>query len=287
MYRELATINKVIDLSPRSALDSAETFLTQHGYSPLSRTDTSLTVKRDHRSRPPDQGLLALTIKALPQPEGGVQVKIRGNDEEGLRERQAEWREWVESLPNSRSSRSEEVLTDEALTKTAPLHETEGEDPIDEDPEQERPNVPRELGGAEEPPRQAPTSQKTEVVQTPIEEPTDEAGTQVQAPVEELTDEPGSHNERFEVSEVSIGPPTSVAHSVAHLYEYKMVQLPPPLPPPLAAQEEDQEADKAVRYLQAVANEQAEEGWEFYRVDALGDRGGQRQYFVATFRRPR
>jgi hypothetical protein len=241
--------------------------------------------------------LLALTIKALPQPEGGVQVKIRGNDEEGIRERQAEWREWVESLPNSRSSESEEALTDEALTdealtdeastKTAPLHETQGEVPIDEDPEQERPNVPSELGGADEPPRQAPTSQETQVVQAPIEEPTDEAGTQVQAPVEELTDEPGSHNERFEVSEVSIGPPTSVAHSVAHLYEYKMVQLPPPLPPPLAAQEEDQEADKAARYLQAIANEQAEEGWEFYRVDALGDRGGQRQYFVATFRRPR
>jgi hypothetical protein len=100
--------------------------------------------------------------------------------------------------------------------------------------------------------------------------------------LKESPEETDSEDEAFEVPEVSPGPP-SVAHSAPHLYEYKMVQL----PPPLAAQEEDQEGDKAARHLQAVANEQAEQGWEFYRVDALGDRGGQRQYFVATFRRPR
>ena len=268
MYRELATINKLIDLSPQSALDRAETFLTQQGYITLLRTDTSLTVKRDHPAHPVKQGVLALKVVALPQPEGGgVQVKVRGNDQEGIRERQNEWKEWVESLP--------ERISDEPGTETASLHETEGQVPID-DPEKDEPAVlgEEELGGQApaQAPAQASAPQKNSEVQ--------DLG------LKESPEEADSEDEAFDVPEVSPGP-TSTPHSVPHLYEYKMVQLPLPLPPPLAAQEEDQEGDKAARHLQAVANEHAEQGWEFYRVDALGDRGGQRQYFVATFRRPR
>jgi hypothetical protein len=32
-----------------------------------------------------------LTVVAMPQPEGGVQVKIRGNDFDGVQARQTEW----------------------------------------------------------------------------------------------------------------------------------------------------------------------------------------------------
>ncbi len=67
-----------------------------------------------------------------------------------------------------------------------------------------------------------------------------------------------------------------------------------------SAPEGDQGGDEVARYLQSVTNEQAAEGWEFYRVDALGGAGrlgrlatlfgggsGQRTYYVATFRRPK
>jgi hypothetical protein len=255
LYRELATINKVIGLSPQSALDRAETFLAQQGYSILLRTDTSLTVKRDEPDYPIEEGVLALTVKALPQPEGGVRVKVRGNDEEGIRERQNEWREWVESLPDRGS--------DEPDTETTPLYETEDQFQID-DLEKSGPNV---LVGEEESRQQAPAPQKKT-----------QKKSEVQAPIHERTEEANSQKEASEVPEVSTEP-----RSAPCLYEYKMLQL----PPTFATQEEDQEDNGAARYLQSIANEQAEQGWEFYRVDALSDKGRQRQYFVATFRRLR
>jgi hypothetical protein len=36
---------------------------------------------------------------AVPQPEGGVKIKLRGNDSEGLQERQGLWKLWAENLP--------------------------------------------------------------------------------------------------------------------------------------------------------------------------------------------
>src|SRR5687767_10132023 len=35
----------------------------------------------------------------MPQPGGGVQIKVRGNDFEGVQARQTEWMGWSESLP--------------------------------------------------------------------------------------------------------------------------------------------------------------------------------------------
>lgn len=74
-------------------------------------------------------------------------------------------------------------------------------------------------------------------------------------------------------------------------YEYRMVQIPPTIA--LSGREKGGEA---AAYLAKVANEQAQQGWEFYRVDQLGvaepqgclSTGGpqMRMYYVVTFRRP-
>jgi hypothetical protein len=101
MYGELAPIRETVDLSEREALDSAETFLTQLGYRPMQRTDNSLTVERRTPSDVSEGSVLNLTVLAMPQPEGGVQIKVRGNDRERVEERQAQWIEWSESLPKN------------------------------------------------------------------------------------------------------------------------------------------------------------------------------------------
>jgi hypothetical protein len=104
--------------------------------------------------------------------------------------------------------------------------------------------------------------------------------------------EPISHNEVHDISDI----PESAqeqANSPAP-YEYKMVELSPAFTP----QGGHTQRDEVARYLQAVANEQAEQGWEFYRVDTLGigSRSGLlaklfghklQQYYVASFRRPK
>lgn len=76
-------------------------------------------------------------------------------------------------------------------------------------------------------------------------------------------------------------------------YEYKMLQI----PPTIVVKEKEQRGNEAAYYLQSVANEQAREGWEFYRVDTIGvvtqpgclaSLFGAKQtlseYFVVTFR---
>ncbi len=77
MYGDLASIRETIDLSAREALDDALTFLTGHGYRTSERTDTSLTVTRPDQSDAKDGDQPSLTVLALPQPEGGVQVTVR------------------------------------------------------------------------------------------------------------------------------------------------------------------------------------------------------------------
>ncbi|MFW6174790.1 MAG: DUF4177 domain-containing protein [Chloroflexota bacterium] len=48
-------------------------------------------------------------------------------------------------------------------------------------------------------------------------------------------------------------------------YQYRMIQI----PPNVSVQGSDQRTAVA-SYLQQLANEQAREGWEFQRVDAIG-----------------
>jgi len=77
-------------------------------------------------------------------------------------------------------------------------------------------------------------------------------------------------------------------------YEYKMIQV----PPRIAVKAKEERGNEAAVYLQSLANEQAAEGWEFYRVDTvgvvtqpgcLGSLLGAKQtlleYYVVTFRR--
>ncbi len=49
-------------------------------------------------------------------------------------------------------------------------------------------------------------------------------------------------------------------------YEYKMVQI----PPTIVVQQREARGNEAAYYLQSIANEQAAEGWDFYRVDTVG-----------------
>lgn len=79
-------------------------------------------------------------------------------------------------------------------------------------------------------------------------------------------------------------------------YEYKMLQI----PPNIVVKQKEAKGNEAAYYLQAIANEQSGQGWEFYRVDTigvvtppgcLGALLGQNEtriaYYAVTFRRPR
>jgi hypothetical protein len=102
MYGELASVRDVVNLSPEETLDRAEAFLTSLGYFTLLRDDTSLVAKRDQPGRGPDEGVLNLKVVANRQPGGGVLIRVRGNDREGVRQHQAQWSEWAESLPKKK-----------------------------------------------------------------------------------------------------------------------------------------------------------------------------------------
>ena len=103
MQGNLASIRETVDLAATEVLDAALTFLMSHGYRTTGRTDTSLTVTRaglaEAENDPPH-----LTVSALPQPEGGVQVMVRGTDRDGVQERQREWADWANGLPKRTSS---------------------------------------------------------------------------------------------------------------------------------------------------------------------------------------
>jgi hypothetical protein len=99
VYGELASVKEIVDLSPQQALDEAQTFLVRQGYRPLERRGESLTVQRRSPNQTAGKNTLDLTVMALHQPEGGVRISVRGNDREGVQERQAAWLEWSERLP--------------------------------------------------------------------------------------------------------------------------------------------------------------------------------------------
>jgi hypothetical protein len=96
----LASVRGVVDLSPHEALDEAQDFLTRQGYSVTYRTTTTLTVKRQVSDNATGQGsIFELIVIALPQSGGGIRIKVRGNDREAVRDQQAAWLEWSETLP--------------------------------------------------------------------------------------------------------------------------------------------------------------------------------------------
>jgi hypothetical protein len=100
MSEELASIREVVDLSPPHALDEAEYFLVGQGYVVVNRTATTLTVERDgSESITSQESTPKLMVMAVPQPDGGVKIKVRGTDREGMRQQQARWTEWADGLP--------------------------------------------------------------------------------------------------------------------------------------------------------------------------------------------
>jgi hypothetical protein len=103
MYEELTSGTEVVDLSPSQALDRAEYFLVGQGYVVVQRTATTLTVERERpKVAAGQEGTLKVVVMAVPQPNGGVRIKVRGNDREGLQERQGLWKLWAENLPKKR-----------------------------------------------------------------------------------------------------------------------------------------------------------------------------------------
>jgi len=50
------------------------------------------------------------------------------------------------------------------------------------------------------------------------------------------------------------------------MYQYKMVQV----PPNIEVQAKQHKGNEAAAYLEGVVNTHARDGWEFYRVDAIG-----------------
>ncbi len=100
MYEELTSGKEIVDLSPSQALSRAEYFLVGQGYVVVHRTVTTLTVEREGSEGSAGQGVAPkVVVMAVPQPDGGVRIKVSGNDREGVQERQGLWKLWVENLP--------------------------------------------------------------------------------------------------------------------------------------------------------------------------------------------
>jgi hypothetical protein len=154
MYQELGSVKGIVDLSPQQALDKAEVFLATQGYTVLQRTATTLTVERRPPDHPAGQSAPNLRVAAVPQPEGGVRLQIRGNDREGMQERQTAWTEWSESLPKKPETGSD-VPTGEQV-------EVEGADvELVTPPTVESPNLPAPARAASvpvPPPQLPPTT---------------------------------------------------------------------------------------------------------------------------------
>jgi hypothetical protein len=100
VYEELTSGKEVVDLSPPQAIDRAEYFLVGQGYVVVHRTVTTLTVEREGSEGSAGQGVAPkVVVMAVPQPDGGVRIKVRGDDRKGVQERQGLWKLWVENLP--------------------------------------------------------------------------------------------------------------------------------------------------------------------------------------------
>ena len=100
MYEELTSGKEIVDLSPSQALDRAEHFLVGQDYVVVQRTATTLTAEREGSETSDGIGSAPkMVVMAVPQADGGVRIKVSGNDREGVQERQGLWRLWVENLP--------------------------------------------------------------------------------------------------------------------------------------------------------------------------------------------
>jgi hypothetical protein len=100
VYEELTSGREVVDLSPSQALDRAEHFLVGQDYVVVQRTATTITAERDGSGiSAGEESAPKIVVMAVPQSDGGVRIKVSGNDREGVQERQGLWRLWTENLP--------------------------------------------------------------------------------------------------------------------------------------------------------------------------------------------
>ncbi len=100
VYEELTSGKEIVDLSPSQALDRAEHFLVGQDYVVVQRTATTLTAEREgFETSNRANSAPKMVVMAVPQSDGGVRIKVSGNDLEGVQERQGLWRLWVENLP--------------------------------------------------------------------------------------------------------------------------------------------------------------------------------------------
>jgi hypothetical protein len=100
LYEELTSGTEVVDLSPARALDRAENFLAGQGYVVARRTATTLTVEREGpEGAAGRKGAPKLVMMAVPQPGGGVRIKVKSDEREGAQQRRGLWKLWVENLP--------------------------------------------------------------------------------------------------------------------------------------------------------------------------------------------
>ena len=118
MYKELGSVKEPVALSVQEALDSASALLVQQGYEISQRTETSLTVVRRRREGLFGHSLQNLTVFVRSLPEGGVRILLRGNDEEGVRERLAEWSRWAEGLPKRGQDQQERRETPQGVARS-------------------------------------------------------------------------------------------------------------------------------------------------------------------------
>jgi len=125
MYEELGNVKEPVALTPQEALDSAVALLVQQGYSIAQRTGAVVTAERRKKSGMCGQVSLYVAVGVRELPEGGVQIKLRGNDREGVRDRQAEWSRWAESLPKLDREQREHEGTDRPETTETRTGESE------------------------------------------------------------------------------------------------------------------------------------------------------------------
>jgi hypothetical protein len=103
MYDELTSGGAVVDLSPSQALSRAESFLIGQGYVVVHRTLTTLLAERKDSEDPTGQERVPkVVVVAVPQPDGGVRIKVEGDDREGVQERKGLWKLWAQNLPKRR-----------------------------------------------------------------------------------------------------------------------------------------------------------------------------------------
>ena len=100
VYEVPTSSKEVVDLSPPQALERAEHFLVGQGYVVVRRTATTLTVvRKNSASATGQESRPKVVVMAVPQPEGGVRIKVKGDDREGVQERRGLWKLWAENLP--------------------------------------------------------------------------------------------------------------------------------------------------------------------------------------------